>query len=658
MTHRWMAGWVVGIAMAVVLGGVGPASAGPPQFDPKQMSGIPRPDPAVPSGSITVRVLGSAGLSSPVLDAEVRLQVRGPDGRTETRTARTEAEGRATFEGLEPFVRGTAVAEVEIEGVVVASRPIQILPDTGSRVMLVGGTNPAAGRPGAGSSGPAGEAASGAPPPGHGNASGPVPGVAFPLRTGDPGQLTVGAFDVAARKGFAGVTITLRITLPSGESQVRTGVSDVQGKVLFEKLAPPEFPEGTEFIAEGVLDESGVLQRSEPFKMDDGVPKALVLTRGRDAAEESIAAVPELPAPRIVSTLEPGTVRLRVVDGQGDPVIGHPVTVTKRTAASADQHWEGRTDREGMATVSGIAVQQDAVFFTGVTYDNGPYVSSPFRMDGRGGVQVHQRVYETTRDRSLLRAAMRFDVDERENDNAQVLQAGEIGLAGEKAFWDPDLRIEGIPGAKGFTVLRSSDDWLEQPDDAAPYAVMRRPIPPGTVVSLAIGYFVQHHSQVEVDWPTPFRLVNTSVIIGNDFELNAEHATLDDEVQIEGRKIYLLGEQTVGSNIRFTVSGLAVRERIYKIIATVVGALLGLVVLVGLMRPTVSPRERLVRRKNELLELLEALAPTDANTRRRALAALDRVFRQLDALDRLDGKPESRPSTAKSSGPGTRRTQG
>ena len=85
------------LGLVVLLAAPAVVEAGP-AIDPRQMSGIPRPDPAVPSGAITVRVL-KGGFDRPAVDTAVTLEIVAPDGKTSEQTATTNAEGRAGFSG-------------------------------------------------------------------------------------------------------------------------------------------------------------------------------------------------------------------------------------------------------------------------------------------------------------------------------------------------------------------------------------------------------------------------------------------------------------------------------------------------------------------------------------------------------------------------------
>jgi hypothetical protein len=102
--------------------------------DPAQMSGIPRPDPSVPAATVTVRLIrGELANRLVGVDAQlVDLQKKDAPPRT----AKTDAEGRATFPTLPP---GSYEARAVIDSETVSSQPIAVqpAPAPGVRVMLV-----------------------------------------------------------------------------------------------------------------------------------------------------------------------------------------------------------------------------------------------------------------------------------------------------------------------------------------------------------------------------------------------------------------------------------------------------------------------------------------------------------------------------------------
>src|SRR5947209_124459 len=106
------------------------ALAQPMMIDPSKMSGIPRPDPQVPPGTITVRLIRGE-LSNRMTGIDVGLV--GADGKA--RTQKTDEQGRATFAGLAAPGPYTAKATDGVEEL--ASQPIELQSNMGSRVMLV-----------------------------------------------------------------------------------------------------------------------------------------------------------------------------------------------------------------------------------------------------------------------------------------------------------------------------------------------------------------------------------------------------------------------------------------------------------------------------------------------------------------------------------------
>jgi len=106
------------------------ALAQPMMMDPTKVSGIPRPDPQVPPGTITVRLIRGQ-LSNRVIGMAVALV--GSDGKSYQQ--KTDDQGRATFAGLSAPGPYTAKATDGVEEL--TSQPIELQSDMGSRVMLV-----------------------------------------------------------------------------------------------------------------------------------------------------------------------------------------------------------------------------------------------------------------------------------------------------------------------------------------------------------------------------------------------------------------------------------------------------------------------------------------------------------------------------------------
>jgi hypothetical protein len=118
------------VLVAVLLSVGSLAAAQPMMVDPSRMSGIPRPDPQVPAGTVTVRLIRGE-LSNRVTNHDVELATQ--DGQI--KTAKTDEEGRATFSGLTggPF----QARAKDDDGTALVSQSIELPPNAGVRVMLV-----------------------------------------------------------------------------------------------------------------------------------------------------------------------------------------------------------------------------------------------------------------------------------------------------------------------------------------------------------------------------------------------------------------------------------------------------------------------------------------------------------------------------------------
>jgi hypothetical protein len=106
--------------------------------DPSLIHGRALPAPELAAGTVTVRVVREA-IGNNIVGQDVRLAVMGS-----TRTAQTDAEGRAEFPGLPS---GAQVrAETTVDGEQLVSEPITVPGSGGIRVILVAGIKEAAAR--------------------------------------------------------------------------------------------------------------------------------------------------------------------------------------------------------------------------------------------------------------------------------------------------------------------------------------------------------------------------------------------------------------------------------------------------------------------------------------------------------------------------------
>lgn len=611
-------------------GGSTAHAAPPPMMDPSQMSGIPRPDPKLAPGTVTVRCLGKAGFSAPAVDTDVTLEVTGPDGKVTSFTGKTQEQGRATFDQLTGLIGGTAIASVTLGGTEVKSSSITLLPGAGTAVMLVEGA-----------SAPAAGPAARPPAAAGGEPAIPAPGNAFPLDGMEVGSLTIGTFDLDARQPVASVVVKLTITPPEGDPIVRELTTDTRGKAVFDKLLPPEVPAGSTLAAEALLVEGGTLRKSQPFSMAADKGMALVLAEGADkfqapagqqAQPPAKAKRSALPPPRILRTLATGTVRVSLRDATDQPIAGQNLIVVKKAATGAVEKFRAVSGPDGSVTVKDIPVRQDSLYFVESAYGKAPYQSSFFGMDDRGGIDVQMRLFETTSDPSVIRAAVQYDIVEGENDLAQIIQVFEVMVDGDKAFWDPELRIESMDGSKGFTVLRPAEAFLDH-DEKAPYATLHGPIPPGTLTNLSTGYLFEHDGSVQLEWVAPFDLVQASVLQDERLELVADGKKLGDHASpIPGRVVWTLDQYSRGETLSFTMTNLRHRDPLVENIAWWSLGGFALITVFGLMRARPTKKDQLQAQRDRLLQDLET-AKGDKTRSEALLSELDRVIRQLEVLE-------------------------
>jgi hypothetical protein len=229
-------GVVKRLAIALTLMISSLALAQPMMIDPSKMSGIPRPDPQVPAGTITVRLIRGE-LSNRMPNVGVALA----DDKGDVKQAKTDAEGRATFSGLEAGRQYQARAT---DGVAeLSSQPIDLPGDMGVRVMLV---FPAGG----GAAAPDGTA--------HPDKA-IAPGTIVVRAVGEGGAPVVGADVVLghARQGENNVT----------ELKAKT---DAKGEARFTgQDAKPT----SGYMAEVIKD--GARFASKPFRLQDNVGSSL-----------------------------------------------------------------------------------------------------------------------------------------------------------------------------------------------------------------------------------------------------------------------------------------------------------------------------------------------------------------------------------------------
>lgn len=268
------------------------AVAQPTMPDPAQMSGIPRPDPQVAPGTVTVRLIRGA-FTSPIVDQEVTLT---PASGAPLK-ARSDAAGRATFSGVPT---GTYEARSVLGTITKSSQPIAVMgaPAPGVRVMLVFPKDAPDAAPNANAAPAAqvgAQAASQAEPAGAPSAAS-VPATPAPPADGQvhadsalpAGTLRVFVVDEAS-KVLSGIPVTLyRRSGPEAQvEKLPAQTTTDAGSVVWAKMATGP----AEYLV--TISRFGYEQPSEPFHLEGAMGTVLTLvsrppSQGDDARRKLV----------------------------------------------------------------------------------------------------------------------------------------------------------------------------------------------------------------------------------------------------------------------------------------------------------------------------------------------------------------------------------
>ena len=243
--------------------------------------GQPLPDQGMPAGTVSVRVARKIPANA-AAEVDVAAIIKNAGGDLRKRSLKTDASGRALFEGLVPGEEFHA--EVTVDGELLTTKTFPIPEQGGVRTMLIAGLGPATEGEGEG----AAQGAGAAPPDGHepfalGSATGTTkPDKAVPVKT-----LEVRLTDEGGQP-IANHPVTLGSVDATNKVDVRHGQTDGQGVARFTGLATGRT---TGYAA--VTDWHGVHIGTEPFAMpEDSGATAEIHALGR-TSDPSVITIGE-----------------------------------------------------------------------------------------------------------------------------------------------------------------------------------------------------------------------------------------------------------------------------------------------------------------------------------------------------------------------------
>ena len=232
-----------------------PGGSGMPNL--AEIVGRPLPDSGMPTGTVSVRVARKMP-SNGVAAAEVSAVIKNAGGDLRRRTEKTDADGRALFEGMAPG--DEFHAEVTVDGELLKTEEFTLPQVGGLRTMLI-----AALGKGGGSAAPAGGAAASAEAGGPGAqfTLGATAGVAVTDPSLPAGRLEVSLFDESGAP-IPNQPVLLGMVDKTNKIDVRHGKSDASGVAHFADL-----PRGEATGYAAVLEWHGMRLGTAPFPMPE-----------------------------------------------------------------------------------------------------------------------------------------------------------------------------------------------------------------------------------------------------------------------------------------------------------------------------------------------------------------------------------------------------
>lgn len=251
--------------------------------DLSAISGKPLPDGGMAAGTVMVRVARQTPANA-VANMEVVAIVAGPGGESRKRTAKTNAEGRALFEGLPAGHRFHA--EVTVDGEKLATETFEVPATGGVRTMLIAGLGAARGGAGAEAAGAGGEAKK---PFTLGLISGVVQrDPQLPAKT-----VVVTALDEGGRP-IAGKTIELGHVKAGGRVEVSTQVTGPDGVARFSAIGDGAEGSASPDVGAAVVMEHGDLRLgTDGFGLPTGEGVRVELRVPGRTADPSVIVVGE-----------------------------------------------------------------------------------------------------------------------------------------------------------------------------------------------------------------------------------------------------------------------------------------------------------------------------------------------------------------------------
>jgi hypothetical protein len=245
---------------------------------------------------------------------------------------------------------------------------------------------------------------------------------------------------------------------PVGPAEARKRIKKEQKKQQRKKMAPSQGGSGS------------------PGRMPSDHPKV-----DRRAVQRAMGKGPPLTEAKASSDVDSGSIRVKVVTGEGEPVQGAVVKLGILGQGGKREHKSGKTDAEGLYTFRGLKSGSQQAYRVSVPYKGAEYGASPFRLPGNRGYRVKiRRLPVTQRDRALLLHLGRTMLEIKKGRLHVVQQYRLMNLA-EKTYVFPDEgMLHRLPeDFTGFQAQETMSDQSLKRDDEG--FRIHGSVPPGPV---------------------------------------------------------------------------------------------------------------------------------------------------------------------------------
>ena len=247
---------------------------------------------------------------------------------------------------------------------------------------------------------------------------------------------------------------------------------------------------------------------------------------------------PELVTAEESSDVPAGTIRVRVVDGRGEPVAGQAVDVGILAQGARDRR-NGRTDAAGTALFTDLGGDSNRAFRVNVPHNGATYQSTPFRMPPDRGYDVRVMRLPTTTDDEAVLALLTRSFFELRDTRIHVVQQVQLVNLGDRTYVFPEEgKLVELP--EGHTAWQwqevMTDQRLSQVDEGFR---IRGSLPPGRVDLVWAFDLDVEGSEMEIALPVPFRTFSARV------EADAPEGMTIDVHEMPEAQLHEAGQQRV-----------------------------------------------------------------------------------------------------------------